>query len=340
MTRTLELRVNVPAIVIRGWTPHEQECATVPFRKEGLTGQISLHLDPEAINDEEWYEDGTVGEASYGRVIVRIEGHCDPEISEEAWLRTAQELTDRHLNRLLLYIMSELQQYWVTTVPISEWSVNLFIARTSPSWIGEEGPTQLERRHAAVIVDLPVMEFYDRRSTLDTAAWERIASWIQAQQSDHTLLAKAAIANAKRSFEGHSYAMAAVHTVTALDLAVPRFFVKRCQRHSISLPSESSVGWSLRLLPLLLPAPELQTWLSQQDSWLRRPARDSSQPLDSMAQTIVARCVKLNGLRNKIVHDAYDPRDDSDIECIKQGILAAEWLVGFIAQASSNSPTT
>jgi hypothetical protein len=332
VTRTLELRVNVPGILTRGWIPDEQDWITVPFTKGGLTGHISLRLDPEGLDDAEWYEDGTVGEASYSRVTVRIDGRCRRRISEDEWLRVAQELTDHYLNSMLFYIMSEMQQYWVTTVPISEWSLSLFIRRTRPSWIGPEGPTELEGRHAVVIVDLPVMEFYARRSTLDTEAWQRIASRIQVEHSNHTLLAKAAIANAKRSFEGQSYAMAAVHTITALDLCVPRFFLKRCEQRDISLPDRLSVGWSLRVLPLVLTPQEFQTWVTLQDSHLQPAASDFPQGLDSLAQTVTDRCIQLNGLRNKIVHDAYDPRGETDIECIKRGILAAEWLVGFMAQ--------
>jgi hypothetical protein len=332
VTTTLELRVNVPAIVTRHWVPDEQEWITTPFTKGGLRGHISLRLDPEGMDDAEWYEDGTVGEASYGRLTVRIEGHSEPELSEDTWLRIAQELTDHYVNRLLFYIMSESQQYWISTVPISEWGLNLFITRTRPRWIDPAGHTQLERRHAAVIVDLPVMDFYYRRSPLDTEAWRHIASRIQAEHSDRTLLAKAAIANAKRSFEGHSYAMAAVHTVTALDLSVPRFVLKRCEQRNVSLPDRLSVGWSLRLLPLVLTPQQFQTWLTLQDSHLQPFARDFPQGLDSVGQTVTDRCIELNGLRNKIVHNAYDPRGETDIECIKQGILAAEWLVGFIAQ--------
>ncbi len=331
MTRTLELRVNVPPILIRGSMPDEQEWATVPFRRGGLTGRFCLRLDPEAMDDAEWYEDGTVGEASYSRVIVRIEGCSRSGFSEEAWLRVAQELTDQYLNSLLLRIMSEMQQYWVTTVPISEWSPNLFIARTRPTWIGEAGPSQLEARHGVVIVDLPIMEFYNRHSPLDLEAWERVADWIQGATSDHTLLSRATIANAKRSFEGHSYAMSAVHTITALDLSVPRFVRKRCEERSVSLPGKLWVGWSLPLLQLVLDEQEFRTWLTGLDSRLQPAARDFPQGLDSITQTIIERCTELNRLRNKIVHDAYAPREASDIECIKHGILAAEWLLGYIA---------
>lgn len=332
MTRTLELRVRIPPILLRGWIPGEEDSIGVAFRKDGLSGEMSLRFDPESVEPEEWYEDGVVGEASCDRMIVRIEGQCEGDISEEAWLHICQELTDQYMNRLLLYIKSELQQYWVTTVPISEWNLRLFIARTSARWIDEAGHTELEPRHAAVIIDLPVMEFYDRRLTLDIGAWEHIGSWIQAEEADHALLAKTALANAKRSFEQHNYGMAAVDTVTALDLAVPRFVEERCRRQSISLPRRPSIGWALPLLPLVMPTQELESWISQQDAWLRRPIRNSLEGLDSTGQLITAQCIELNRLRNKIVHEAYDPRGDADIECIKQGVLAAEWLLGFIAQ--------
>jgi hypothetical protein len=332
MTRTLELRVQVPAILFRGWTPSEQDWTTVPFRKGALTGEVSLRLDPEAIYAEEWYEDGLVGEASCDRVVVRIEGQCDSTISEEAWLRVAQELTDEYLNRMLSYIKSELQQYWVTTVPVSEWNLHLFIAKTSPKWLTESDQSEVRSRYAAVIVDLPVMEFYDRRHTLGTGAWADIGGWIDAQDVDPALLAKTALANAKRSFEENNYAMAAIETITALDLAVPRFVKDRHSRQSISLPSTLSIGRSLTLLQSVLPARELDNWLSQQDAWLRRPARRSPDRFEPTGQSITAQCIELNRLRNDIVHEAHDPRDDADIKCVKHGILAAEWLLDFIAQ--------
>ena len=42
----------------------------------------------------------------------------------------------------------------------------------------------------------------------------------------------------------------------------------------------------------------------------------------------MSRCIHLNALRNKIVHEGRIP-DAEDIDEIQQGIEAAEWLLSF-----------
>jgi len=337
MKRTLELRLKIPEIDLNYWMPTDQDALTFPFREGNLKGVISLNLDPEAV-DYDYVED--VADRlrkvplSCSQVVLRIEGECDDEVTDEEFLEIAQALTAKYLNDMLSYIRTELGQYWGSLIRISEWGLNEFLLQANAKWVDERGETEvLQEIEKVFAIPLP-SDFYYRSLGLDKTRWGSISRYIQ-ERPDRDLT-KILMANAKQHFEDGDYRMAAVEAVAALEVKLPRFFIERCKSRGVlgdsgaSLPSKPQIGYCLILLRLILPEQELDVWLHvKQAQFADSPLLFSSLESDITGKGIVDACIKLNTIRNKVVHERKIPQQE-DIKDIKRGIEAVEWLLNFI----------
>ncbi|HUW95122.1 MAG TPA: hypothetical protein VMW58_05000 [Anaerolineae bacterium] len=368
MHKAVQLRLAVPEISLHYWMPGDEDDLTFEFRRGNITGSIYINLDPEAAEYDDLMDTG--GDwfrvpLSCSRVVVRVEAECNGETTDREFLEAAKERADKHLNDMLTYVRCELGQYWVGSMRISDWNLNYFLDRADACWIeGHDQTRVLEGINKAFALppdrafETPeISDFYSTVS-LDRAKWDRIATFVR-EGKPYADLTRTFMANAKRYFDEGEYRMATVEAVTALDVLLPTFVRERLQERAIRLPSARAphIAWTLALLPLVLRDKELDDWLPRLELVplgevaKEIPADVESEPSlespaspwitaehDLQGKDVIDRCVSLNSLRNKIVHDGKVPQSKQDIDTIRSGIQAAELLVEFVRSVAPSGP--
>jgi len=236
----------------------------------------------------------------------------------------------------------------VRSLPLSALYLVSFAQETKAKWVdGEretsvlEGINSWKHPHALATDYYEVLhshEWYAPFSPLTMDAWKDIPRSLLEQ---HHSPEKELMGNAKHHFSTHEYRTATVEAVTALELGSSAFVRERykCKALSCSRSTRADRGLGVaaclnKHLPSVLGEQELDTWLNVQrceGRHLRAPYRRLGD--DLAAGVILSRCINLNTLRNKIVHEGTVP-DEKDIEEIQEGIEAAEWLLSFTQESN------
>ncbi|HUS71404.1 MAG TPA: hypothetical protein VM075_11605 [Anaerolineae bacterium] len=353
MNRVLRLQVEIPKIeMVDGlgvpqdyWVPSEEDALTFALDEEKFVGIISLYLDPEAVAlDWDTHDWETVLEypLSCTQIAVVVEAECDETATEREFLAMAQRQTHRHVNSILAQVRVDLGQYWVRSLPLSALYLVSFVQETKARWLHGDSETPVLEGIQYLGDQHPLAaDYYElvhsRESLipfvpLTKDAWEDIQS---SPVEQHHSLKWELVGNARHHFSTMEYRTAAVEAVTALEVGLSSFVRERSKRTGVRrTPAADHRGLRVaacltKHLPSLLGEHELDTWLNTQRSKGRHlPAPFARLRDDLDAGTLLSRCVQLNTLRNKIVHEGRVP-DEKDIDTIQEGIEAAEWLLAF-----------
>lgn len=362
MKRILRLQVKIPKIEMMDglgvplncWVPSEQHALTFGLCEERLEGVISLYLDREGVElDWDTYDWETVLEYPLccTQIGVIIEAECEEEVTEREFLAVAQRQAHKYVNGILSHVRVELGQYWVRSLPISAVYLVSFVEETKATWVDEdhetpvlEGIHTLGHRHPLgtdYYQRLSSVNYHATYSPLTKDAWEEMGASLLDQRENPQ---KELIGNAKHHFDTHEFRTAVVEAMTAMEVGLSSFVRERSKSKGAGRSRRTSADGGLgaaacltKHVPSVLGKHELDTWLNAQ-RWegrhLHPPFRQLSDDLDGEA--VLSRCIELNTLRNKIVHEGRVP-DEKDIDKIQEGIEAAEWLLAFTQDLKQES---
>lgn len=322
MRRKLSVIQEVAPISLWGWEEGGSVWTDAPenqlkfeYREGGVEGTIALNLDFMQMTDWDsvFDESGklvTNVPLACRRILVIIDAECNERVTEMEFLKTAQRLTDRYVNKMLSYVRVELSQHWVTPLSISEWGVRHFLYQGLAELYEDGRPVDLLDRIMVWDRTQGDRSFDDRGAALYKSRREAVRAFIQ--EGGDPPPERELIASAKQHFVTSEYRVAAVEGVSALELGLEQFVRKRCKERRISrkyrdVSGEFGVSVLLKLLlPLELSDKEL-----------------------GCCRGLINRCDKLRKVRNKVVHDGSSP-NQREINDIRQGIKAAEDLLDFI----------
>lgn len=322
MKRSLKLSQEVGDIVLwddpptggRMWAGTDGDALEFRFVEPGVQGLVSLSLDmAEGVEYEIGYDErGREVDFPIGcrRIALMIEGECDQTVSEEEFLETARRLVDRYVNRMISYLRVELSHHWLKPVPMTEWSIDKFLHETRPMWVegDEETPVWLGR--ALILVVGEDTRFDERTPGLRVSRRDEL--WNFVQEGIGPAPERELMASAKQHFVAQEYGVAAVEAVSALEVGVERFLIKRYKAMRIAKKYKDvggQIGVSM-LLKLLLPV-------------------ELSEAELGCCRGLINRCDKLRKVRNEVVHEATMPVP-GEVSDIRHGIKAAEQLLDFV----------
>lgn len=344
MGRVLWLRFDIPDIALDSWAPSEADSITLAFDEDGLSGTISLNLPSDAVGTVP--EPDEHGQPLYERPIacgqlgVRIEADWGTDWTEnEPRLKAAKRVTGRYMKALLSYLAVQLGQYWVGSMPVHEWRLTDFLKMGNALWLEEPVQRPVLTQMQSILALPPLGGFLESSLPLGPRQWKELGQVIEGEREPQ--LSRSLMASAKRYFDSGDYRAAVVEAVTALELALSPLIRRRCNKRGIShnrfkeVSRDFGVAAYLKvLLPLVTDDQELEGWrLARRVRLAQSLVPVRAQEHDFEGPASIEACIDLNKIRNSIVHEGWIPAEEKDFKDIRRGIRAADWLVGFAADA-------
>lgn len=355
MKRRVRFKLTTPHIELKSWKPASEDALTFSYKQDDIVGTVFVSLDDKAIawdGRSGYLETGEPWEVvepiACSRIVVCVEGcYSDVESADTGtpsasttptsipgflgkpegekpvdvkFLVVAHRLAIEYASRFIYYLKSELGQYWVDLGQVRDWGMWTFLTQTGARWIDDNGVESEIKvppfAHLAEEEDQPGAVFQYGARNLDESHWLDMQRSLErgALPEVATIL----LSDAKQCLANGDYRMASVEAISALESKLVRFVEQRCKERGISNQiwkdyGKGSIAAYLKfLLPLVLRQTELES------------VRDA-----------IERCLRLNGVRNKVVHEGDDPISKKEV--IEQGIEAVECMLGFVQAAETNT---
>lgn len=358
MRRRVKLRLAIPPIELESWKSTGVDPLTFSFEYEDIVGVVLVSLDDEAI-DWDFYlgVDPATGEQWEGkkaiachRIIVCIDGDSpetesvdndkpaassasgdifdflvEPEREDPAnvkFLLVARKLAIEYIDRFVYYLRSELGQYWVDLGEVRNWGIWTFLTQTDARWVDDDGiESRIKKPPLFDLVEeenQPGMAFRYNARSLNGFHWLNMQQ--QLEKAIFPEVTMNLLNNAKNCLMNGDYRMASVEAISALESRLVGFIEKRCKARGISNTAwqgykrEVGITVALKLLlPLVIEQKELES------------IRDA-----------VNECLKLNSVRNDVVHEGDNPVAKTKV--IEKGIEAVQRILEFVRVAEMESP--